>query len=424
MSNRFPLKPVVTALLIAISSSAPVLADNNIDEEVVVTPGRQITPQDEAVMSSAAVKVLRHIADARGELQGDKPDIDKAKVELDQSEKLLDIIQESLPTTNIKDRIWVAKKHLEYENSREVLPDLVPIYASLDELIDYMPTTKTKAHLDQAKQALEKGDKSKAKEQLQAMDDALLYVEADLPLSSTRHLVAQAKADLAKSDVKAANQALRAAEDNVLFISVSFQSPIAQAKAELWKASQDYALDDKESAKTDLNSAVTYLEQAARGGDKVTREAAEKLLTDVRDLHQLIETGDKGFGSKLESAWLRSKALTERSAEYISTGWQRLRAEGAGKQDLIEAKLQLAYARIDHVISKDNAAAKVDLAEAQGYLNAAAGQVDKGVKNELADVSSLMGQLDHVVQSDDAADSTAAAFDKVEARLAKLIHRL
>lgn len=233
MHSRFTLKPVAVALLAAAVISGPVLADDTIKEETTIQPGHTITPQDEARISAVAVKVLRHIADARGKLQGDSPEADKAKSELEQAEKLLDIIQAALPTTKVKDRIWVAKKHLEYEDTQEVLPDLVPIYAGLDELVSSVPTAKAKGHLDEAKQALEKGDKPKAQAQLAATDDSLLYVEADLPLSSTRHLVAEAKADLAKGNTNAADQALASAEDNVLFVSLSFQSPLTGAKAAL-----------------------------------------------------------------------------------------------------------------------------------------------------------------------------------------------
>jgi hypothetical protein len=54
----------------------------------------------------------------------------------------------------VKDRIWVAKKHLEYEDTEKVLPDLVPIYTGLDELVSYVATAKAKGRLDQAKQVL------------------------------------------------------------------------------------------------------------------------------------------------------------------------------------------------------------------------------------------------------------------------------
>ena len=424
MLKRFTLKPLVTALLIAVAAGGPAVAAPVISEKVAVAPGRQITPQDEVAISSAAVKVLRHIADARGDLRGARPDTEEAQAQLEQSEKLLEIIAAALPTTMVEDRIWVAKKHLEYEDTQEVLPDLVPIYASLDELVDYVPTAKAKAHLDQAKRALEKGDKPKATEQLQAAGDALMYVEADLPLGTTRRLVTEAKADLAKGDVKSAEQALVGAEDNVVFISISFDAPLTHAKAALWRAEQDYGLGEQDFAKADLNEAVKYLEDAAQTADKVTRKAVAKLVAEVRDVNQAIQSGQEGITTRLQSAWRRVEALSQRSAEYTSTGWQRLRADGAGKKDLIEAKLQLAYARIDHLYASDDAAAKVELAEAKAYLDAASGAVvQPGRKHAVDDVSALVAGLDQALKDGDGAHSDAAAFHRAEHRLATLIRQ-
>lgn len=420
MHNRFPLKPIAIALIATAVIGRPVLADT-VKEEFTVQPGRTITAQDEARISSVAVKVLRHIADARGKLEGDEPKADEAKSELEQAERLLDIIEAALPTTKVKDRVWVAQKHLEYENTREVLPDLVPIYAGLDELVTYMPTAKAKGHLDEAKQALEAGDKPKAQEQLAATDDALLYVEADLPLSSTRHLVTQAENYLEQGDTQAADQALVAAEDNVLFVSVTFQSPVINAKAALWRAWQDYKLDEKDFAKANLDEAVTYLQRAAKSEDEVTRKAAEDLVGVVRELNHLIDTGDEGFGAKAESAWHRLGALSERSAEHISTGWQRLRAEGAGKKDLIEAKLQLAYARIDHVYANNDAAAKVELAAAKGYLDAAAGQTEAEIKTQIETIAGMVQKLEKGIDGDKGGD---VAFHEPESLIGDLIQQL
>ncbi len=428
---RYTIKPLAAALLAATLVNGAALADagkgpteSRIKEDVTVLPGRQITPQEEAAISSAAVKVLRHIASARGELQGDKPDTVKAKGELEQAEKLLDIIQAGLPTTKVKDHIWVAKKHLEYEDSREVLPDLVPIYASLEELVDSLPTDQAKAHLDQAKHALKQGDKPKAAAHLQEVDDALLYVEADLPVSFTRQALNRAMQDLEKGDNKAADQVLNAAENSVVFISVSYQSPLMQAKTALWRASQAYLQDEIGKAKTALDEAVKHLQRAAQSDDQITPQAAEKMVAEVRDLHRLIESGDKGLSDRLASAWHRTKALSERSAEYLSTGWQRLRAEGAGKKDLIEAKLQLAYARIDHLSAKDDAAAKADLVEAKGYLETASNQVSATVKPKVEEVATLVKQLEKALADNDPYEANGAAFDKAETRLVKLIRHI
>lgn len=419
MPSAFPYKPAVAAVLAALVISAPVSASSVVKEQLTVAPGHRMTSQGETRISSNAVKVLRHIAAARGELQDDKPDIEKAREHLRQTEKLLDVIQAALPTTRVKDHIWVAQKHLEYEDTHDVLPDLAPIYSGVDELVSYLPTNQARGHLDAAKQALQQGDKPEASERLEAANDALLYVEADLPLSSTRHLVAQAQTALAKGDAKAADQALVAAEDNVVFVSISFQSDLTQAKAALWRAQQDYDLGDKAYAKADLAQAVAYLQQAAKSGDEVARKAAENLVAEVRDLQALIDAGDQGFEARLESYWHRVKAISERSVEYLSTGWQRFRAEGAGKQELIEAKLQLAYARIDHFYAKNDAAAKVELAEAKGYLDAAARRSGDASREKLAYIA---GQLEGLEKN--LASSGKETFEQAEAQLSALIRQL
>jgi TPR repeat protein len=240
----------------------------------------------------------------------------------------------------------------------------------------------------------------------------------------TRQLVTQARDDLAKGDSKGADKLLSSVEQNVVFISVSYQSPLIQAKAALWRASQDYILEDKSLAKTDLDQAVKYLQQAARSDDQITRQAAGKLVSDVRDLHQMIENGDQALSDRLVSALGRVRALSERSVEYISTGWQRMRATDTGKQDLIEAKLQLAYARIDHFSSKDDAAAKVDLAEAKGYLDTAAKQVKNEVKPKVEEVSNLIDQIEMALQQDNSSHSNKLAFEQAESHLVKLIQQI
>lgn len=417
MNNHRTVKPLVAAILIALSVSGVARAEASIQEEVKISGARSITPQDEATISSAAIKVLRHVASARGALSGDKPDVERARADLDQADKLIDIIHAALPTTEVKDRIWIARKHLEYEDTQEVLPDLIPIYSSLDELVDYLPTAQARKHLDEAKQALTEGDKAAANDQLEAVDDALLYVEADLPLKATRSLVGEARAALDKADTKGADEALKAAEDNVVFVSFSFDSPLTQAKAALWRAGQDYRLGDIDYAKADLNAAVGHLEKAAESQDEVIRNAAAKLVTEVRDLHETLGgTTDGGYTARLGSTWQRVKALSERSAEYLSTGWQRLR------KDLIEAKLQLAYARIDHFYAHDDDAAKVELAEARGYLNAAADKSEGETHSAVVNAGHLFDRLDADLKSD--AKLIGAVFDQAEAQLATIIHQL
>ena len=185
MKNRTGI--LILMLLVAlVLGRGPALA-KTIHEKVTVKPVKTISPAEESAISSAAAKVLRHIAKARGAIH-DK-DLDQAGKDLKKAQKLVTIIKRSLPTAKIKDHIWVAKKHLDYESTEEVKPDLVPIYAALDEIEDIVPVKQAKKRLDEAKENLDKGNKKAAKENLEAVDKALIYTEVDLPLTSTENIL-------------------------------------------------------------------------------------------------------------------------------------------------------------------------------------------------------------------------------------------
>jgi hypothetical protein len=425
MLNRLVLNPIAAAVLVVLAGAGPVLAKPAIQEEVSVSPAQPVSPRDETAISSAAVKVLRHIADARGYLAGDEPDTGTAVAQLDQSERLLDIIETVLPSRKVKDHIWVEGKDLDYTDTREVQPDLVPIYASLEELVDYMPSARGKAQLDKATQAMKQGDQSPSTGKVKVVGDALLYVEADLPLGATRHLLAEAKTKLDQGDVQSADEALAAAQESVIVVSASIQSPLTQAKAALWRAREDYSRGEQDLAQVDLSDAVRYLERAARSQDELTREAAGTLVSQVRDINATLEAGDLDLSARLDNIWHRVEALSERSAEHISTGWQRMRAESPSKKDLIEAKLQLSYARIDHLYTRDDAAAKVDLAEAKGYLKAAAEEASPEAQAQIKQVSDLVSGLEQALSQDDTAQQqgSAKAFREAETRLSVLIRQ-
>lgn len=116
--------------------------------------------------------------------------------------------------------------------------------------------------------------------------------------------------------------------------------------------------------------------------------------------------------------------MSERSAEYISTGWQRMRAEGVAKKDLIEAKTQLAYARIDRYYAHDDAAAKVELAEAKGYLDAAAKRMTAKQKGEVQNLLSLVANLENKLNAGNLSQSDLTAFHHAESSLAALIQQI
>jgi hypothetical protein len=399
------IKPLTFAIVLAglgpmmLSAPASAAVDQKsaatIQEKVTVKPGKTINPQEEAVISSAGAKVLRHIAQARADIQN--KDIEGARTALGQAEKLLDIIQSSVPTTKIKDQIWVAKKHLEYEDTREVLPDLIPIYASLDELVNTMPVEAAKKHLDQAKEQLKAGDNGKARKALEATAAALQYTEIDLPLGTTRQLVSRAETALDKGNTEDAANALKSAEDNVVFLSAAIEQPLFTAKALLWQTVLDLEAANTDLAKADLKGAIGYLEIASHSDNRSTRDAAGQILAQARDLQKDLDSG-VDIGARVRRLWEHAQALAERDVEYLATGWSRYRAESPLKSDLIEARLHLANARIDLFTGHESGKAGTELESARRLLDQAgeeAGKQQSGnsIKEQIVDLRKAVDEL-------------------------------
>lgn len=376
------LKNLVVAL--ALAGVAPALLSMPlhaaaVQEQVSVKPQKRLSPREEAIISQAGAKVLRHIAEARSEIR-DK-DADAARSELDKADRLLDIIHEALPTSTVKDRIWVAKKHLEYEDTQQVLPDLIPIYSSLDELMDVMPVKPARAHLDKARAQLQAGDKAGARKALEETDASLQYTEIDLPLGTTRDLVGQARTEIGKRRFDDADKTLKAAEDSVVFISVGIEQPLFAAKAALTQSVVDVDAGNIDLATIDLDNAIADLKSAQQSPDKATREAAADLLGQAQQLRADLKGGGD-FSVRFHRLLERTQAYADRAVEYLDTGWQRFRSEDHPfRSDLIEARLHLANARIDMFTGHEADGAKNELATAGRYL----GQAQQAAAKQPAD---------------------------------------
>ncbi len=419
--STYIIKPISAAVLAATLGVGAVLntARAAIEEQVSVSPVKTISAQDEQVISSSATKVLRHIAQARADLKN--KDANAAKNQLDKAETLLKIIEVSMPVNQVKDRIWVAKKHLEYEDSQEVMPDLVPIYSSLDELVDFMPVDQAKKHIDKAKEHLKQNNKQKAIEELDASDAALVYTEIDLPLNITRQRVASAKGDIAKGNLEQAEKTLKAAEESVSFMSVDVDEPLTVAKSSLWSAMRNYSAKAYDKTKTDLKKAIKYLETAAKSADETTSREAAKLAKEARALEGKVESQSAETAKRLDHLWHHTAALSERSLEYMSAGWSSLRADSKIKTDLIDAKLHLANARIDRFTDNNVKDAKSELDNALSYLSRAAGKAPDTQKTQ---VKQLQRDVQKLAKAVSKTTDDQPQYTKIEQQMTQLIETL
>jgi YfdX protein len=412
-----PLAPVVAALAVLMTTTAVVPPAAAEQPQLQATETAQLAVTPDTMVSAAAASAWRHIAQARGELvRGDSAVADR---ELGEALGLLDGAEASLPTAAARDEIWVARTHLGYEDIDEVMADFAPIYSSLQALGSTVPVQEAKQHVDRAKDHLSRNEATDAMAELDAASSALVYKEVDIPLNMTRRLVNEARQDIRANDSAAAENALKAAEDNVVYLSVVVYEPLGEAQQSLWQAGQDYAAGAYRRAASGVDRAIAYFDLAVHDGDNETRSAARALSEQARSLEARIDAKAETVPAELDTLWRRAKALSERSAEFFATGWQRVGIKSDAKADLIEAKLHLAYADIDRFTALEPEQAAEELGLAQSYLDQAAehspadraGQIT-AVRDSVKDLAvepapdqhagqytSLMGQLGHLIET-------------------------
>jgi tetratricopeptide (TPR) repeat protein len=391
--NNLRLKPLTLALIatFAVASTAVAGVEPRLHEDISVTPGRSISPADEDVISSSASRVLHHIARARAALRKNEPD--QAKQELRQAETLLDIIQNSVPTTMVKNRVWTADDKLKYESTEEVPASIVPIYASLDERADF-DTVKLP---DAAKKDPQTDKKPLAGEEAEAKGAVLFYEELDLPLNATRHFVAAAQTDLARNRYGEAGQALRAALDSVDFVSVYLPAPLLAARINLERAEAHYGAGQKDAAKADLSRAIAQLAEAGKQADPDSQADVKQMLGDAQSLQGRLDKNEPGFRAELKGLWRRAEAHADRAMAYTSFGWAKLRQHDSLRDALIEAKRYVAYADIDANVAGDASKAMGELTQARGWLDkaaeASAGKAEQGEAVYVKDIRAVVDTL-------------------------------
>jgi hypothetical protein len=365
--QRKPLVILMAAAFAASFLAAPFARAATIEESVSVQQSNPLTPKEGEAVSSAGAKLLQHVTEARARLA--KKDTKGAAEALNQAEKLLEIIQASVPTTLVKDRIKVAKKGLVYEDSRTLQPDLIPLYSSLDEVADFMPLKTVKT--EQGAQAKTRKPEDTSAKVEEPTDATMKYMEVDLPLHATRHLVDAARAYLASGRVDEADKSLKAVEQGVVHLSVAMAQPLFVARKLMENAVLDQDAGKQSLSRNELQSAIGQMELAEHSPDPYTREGAQLLLKEARVLQSDMSAG-KDVSTRMRALWQHTQAYAERAEEYLRTSWTRMRNVSPFNDKLIEAKRFLSDAEIDLFIGREPAKTRQDLKKSLGYLDEAA----------------------------------------------------
>ncbi len=371
-------------------------------------------------MSAAATKVLHHIVEARAAIHSGE--MKRAEQELRQALALIDRIKAVRPGTRVADHIWVAEKHLDYQEPREVALDLIPVEISLADLEEIVSSRRAQRHLQDTKAHLGRGDAEAARKELQQLRESLGQTEIDLPLISTEQHIGKAFALLTEGKAAGAEQALKEAEAGVQFVSLGKSIPLAKARHALWQAMEDYSAGHHEAVEADLGQALKWLEWVKAGTDTKTGREAQRLRTEINELLERETHKTPEAESELGGFWHRTVGLVEREAEKLYHGWRDQQSENHLYRQLIDAKLHLFYAEHELFESSDVEGAREELEQTTGYLRAAAKEASGARKERIDALEKEVAALGSLTANPDT--KARSQYDKALADLRRMVEKM
>ncbi|HTY25091.1 MAG TPA: YfdX family protein [Desulfomonilaceae bacterium] len=381
-----------------------------------------ILPQEKEVIDRTAVDVLRHIVQARAYIHQKTPG--KAGYEVAEAVRLIRTIRDNLSSKQVRDRIWIARKHLEFEPVEEVLSDFRGIYSALNDIDTYLPTDKAKRHIDQAREYLERKEKRQAEGELELADKSLVSVELEIPLLSAEENILKAQEYLGSNNNEKADRVLKIAERKTHAISIIAGSPLRAANRSLWLAIKRYSSGEIAEARAYIEQAKASLERAAQMRDAMQSEKKDKLYKDVTELEKKIAKGGKTGETALKTAWGKSQALIEREAEYLAADWAKTEAIQPRENMLIEAKLHVAFAETYQVMAREPANSVKEIALAEAFLDKLlkSNAADNSVKQEIGTVEKELEDIKAKPEKNDSAVSDR--YEAIKTELSDLIKRM
>ncbi|BDV41470.1 hypothetical protein GURASL_03930 [Geotalea uraniireducens] len=381
---------------------------------------RSIPNDETSVIDRTAVMILRGIVQAADDLS--RKATGAATGQLNEAIRLIDTLRLNLSTATARNRLAIARLDLRHEPIISVQRDLTQVDTALDEIADYFSVDKARRHVAAARKHLEHGDKGGAAAELTLADRSLEVVEVERPLAEAEQSLIAARRDLARGATGKAAKALQLAIKRVRVISAVVHSPLYLARQSLYRAHQSFLAGKIDEARAYITQAREYLEQASGTTAVWGKERVAVLTGEVRQLEQQLNQHGTATEAVVRSAWEKAKALSERAAAYLDTHWDESETTLTAEDDLLNAKMYLAYAA-SYQLTMGNAA------EAGQELELAATALTRAAKNALIDRATarkiiVMRNQVNTLRTAPPADPAelAARYDRLDAELARQIH--
>ncbi|MBX2859981.1 MAG: YfdX family protein [Vampirovibrio sp.] len=352
------------------------------------------TQQPASIISARA---YQRIVEARSALH--QNELNQASQALQEATRLLSMAQTATPAQKVKNQLWVAQKHLEFETVQEVQQDLIPLETSLLEIENVVPVELVREHLRRAKTALQAGNRPQAKQELQLAENQLVFSESALPLATALSQITQAQNLLTQNEPKQADTLLRQAEQRVEAVAILNDIPVTAATRALGQAAFVYNLQDRQTAQQQVQRAAQAIEQTVQTTEGPTKQVAENLAKEIESVQTRLQRGHRISGRELTGLHQRVGALAAyQQAELTWTtstpaNTPEAQAKAKAKADLYQARLDLALAESYQLTSGDKSKASTQLRAAEAALKGAAMKAQPAVKSQITSIESDVSKL-------------------------------
>jgi len=375
------------------------------------------SPAQQNAIGSAAIRTLRYATQARNAIH--KKDLQTAEQDLQRSRELLELIRAARPMASIKEHIWVARQHMEYETTGEIIDDLMLIDAELVNLGGITPTVKAHRHLQAAQAFLQAGNMQGAQAELDRLEASLVFTEIDLPLAAAEEQIITAQTLLTQGKPEAADKALASAEESIQFLAVMGSTPLARARDDLHKAAGNYREKHYAAARDDLARAGSWLRLAGERSLDKGRQGAQQLAKEIDALETKIEQETDNQAHTLGGFIHRSLALIEHEAEGMWLRYKQQQASNQTLRKLIDAKLHLFYAGHELQRGIDNAAIRKELRSTDDYLEEALEEARPEIRKRVTQVRAEVAAIDAGLDGD--REDAKVRYEETMADLRRLI---
>jgi hypothetical protein len=180
-------------------------------------------PDVERIAVHGGRALLRHVRAAHAALEENK--LGEARSSLIAADDFAEGLQLMIPYTVVVDKIRDAKHELLATSTGVMVDDLLPIYASIDEMADYAPelAKKAKGKLDEAVKHMQEGKKGDAAEKLHEIEADISATAVYLPVLYVEKQVEGARAALDKDppDLKVAKTHIDRAMESLVHATVN-----------------------------------------------------------------------------------------------------------------------------------------------------------------------------------------------------------